>query len=190
MIEVELKARVRDRPTVEAALGAFASLVRGVDKSDSYWKAPGWRSSAARRDFRVRSEGGTSVVTYKEKKVEGGVEVNVEREFGVTDPEAFAGLALRLGCEKWYGKRKRGLLYEAPAAAAKGGKASVEIVEVEGLGCFIEIEVLVEDAAAGAIEAARAEILGILGRAGLAEADLEGRFYSELLAEAGLATPP
>lgn len=187
MIEVELKARVRDPRSVEAAVAAFASRAGEVDKRDSYWRAPGWRSDEVKRDFRVRYEDGTSVVTFKEKREEGGIEVNVEREFGVTDPEAFAELALRLGCERWYEKRKRGSRYEVASACAAGGKATIEIVEVEGLGPFIEIEVLIEEPEPEAVAAARSELLGILARAGLGEADIERRFYSELLAEAGLA---
>jgi predicted adenylyl cyclase CyaB len=191
VIEVELKARVRDARAIEAAVASFASLSGEIDKRDAYWRAPGRRDRAERRDFRVRLEGGTSAVTFKDKRVEDGIEVNVEREFGVSDPAAFADLALRLGCERWYEKRKRGLRYEAPAACARDGKAAIEIVEIEGVGKFIEIEELIEEgpepsATAGAVAAAKSEILGFLARAGCAEADVEPRFYSELLARAGL----
>lgn len=190
MIEVELKARVRDRAAVESAVAAFASRVREVDKADSYWRAPSWRTDAARKDFRVRREDGASVVTFKDKRVEGGIEVNLEREFGVSDPEAFAALALRLGCERSYEKRKRGTMYEAASECASGGVASIEIVEVAGLGAFIEIEELLAEGDAAAVARARGEILALLARAGCGEADIEGRFYSELLARAGLAPSP
>jgi adenylate cyclase, class 2 len=188
MIEVELKARVRDRRAVEASVAAFAARVGEVDKRDAYWRAPGWRAEPARRDFRVRLEGGACVVTFKQKKVEGGIEVNVEREFGVSDPEPFAALAERLGCERWYEKRKRGVAYEAASSCAASGKATIEIVEVVGLGFFIEIEVLLEDPSA--TSRARDELLAILARSGCSESDLEPRFYSELLAMAASGERP
>jgi predicted adenylyl cyclase CyaB len=190
MIEVELKARVSDRAAVESAVAFFASRVREVDKADSYWRSPSWRTDAARKDFRIRREGGASVVTFKDKRVEGGIEVNLERDFEVSDPEAFAALAIRLGCEPRYEKRKRGTLYEAASACASGGAASIEIVEVTGLGVFIEIEELLDEADAAAVARARDEILVFLARAGCGEADIESRFYSELLTEAGLAGRP
>jgi|WetSurMetagenome_2_1015567.scaffolds.fasta_scaffold473872_1 predicted adenylyl cyclase CyaB len=184
MIEVELKARVRDRRAVEAAVGGFASLVGETDKRDSYWKAPSAGAGAAKRDFRLRREGGTSVVTFKQKRVEEGIEVNVEREFVVSDPEAFAALAERIGCLQWYEKRKRGLKYEAASGSAADGKATIEIVEVEGLGGFIEIEVLLAREDPAAVARARGELRSLLARAGCSEADIEPRYYSELLAAA------
>jgi predicted adenylyl cyclase CyaB len=199
MIEVELKARVRDRAAVEAAVRGFASPAEEVDKRDAYWLAPApaaapdgatessGAAASARRDFRVRREGGASVVTFKDKRVELGIEVNVEREFGVSDPAAFDSLALRLGCRRWYEKRKRGLRFEAASAVASGGRATIEVVEIEGLGDFIEIEVLLESAEGEAVAAARSELRALLARAGCAESDIEDRFYSRLLAEAGLA---
>jgi predicted adenylyl cyclase CyaB len=190
MIEVELKARVRDRAAVESAVAAFAARVREVDKADSYWRAPSWRTDAAKKDFRVRQEDGASVVTFKEKRVEGGIEVNLEREFEVSDPDAFGALALRLGCEPSYEKRKRGTMYEAAAKCASSGVASIEIVEVVGLGVFIEIEELLAEADAAAVARARDEILDLLALSGCGEADIESRFYSELLSEAGLAGRP
>jgi|WetSurMetagenome_2_1015567.scaffolds.fasta_scaffold115744_2 predicted adenylyl cyclase CyaB len=190
MIEVELKARVRDRSAVESSVAGFATRVGDVDKVDAYWSAPGWRADLAKRDFRVRQEGGASVVTFKNKRVEGGIEVNVEREFGVSDPEAFAALAERLGCERSFEKRKRGVLYEVASSCAASGKASIEIVEVVGLGVFVEIEELLESAEGGAVAAARSELMGFLARAGCAETDIEARFYSQLLAGAGLASKP
>ncbi len=209
MIEVELKARVRDMAAVESAVASFASLVGEVDKRDAYWRGPeavaaaparesaapapeaaapgavtaepGAAAALPRRDFRLRREAGSSVVTFKDKRVEDGIEVNAEVEFGVDDPESFESLALRLGCSRWYEKRKRGRRYEVPSPAAAGGAATIELVEVEGLGGFVEIEILVEEGDPGAAADARSELRRLLAAAGVPEADIEGRFYSELL---------
>jgi predicted adenylyl cyclase CyaB len=185
VIEVELKARLRDRAAVEAAVGAFASRAEPVDKRDSYWHGPDWRLHRGARGFRIRSEGGSSVVTFKAKRSEGGIEINREREFGVSDAGAFIEFAQRLGCEPFYDKRKRGNKYSVGRGEG-GGSATVEIVEVEGLGPFIEIEVLLEDDDPARIALAQGEIRGLLARSGVSEDDIESRYYSELLMDAGL----
>ena len=183
MIEVELKAHLRDRTATLAAVASFAEAVGGVDKHDAYWHGPDWRSDRGERGFRVRREGDASVVTFKSKRTEGGIEVNHEREFAVSDEAAFAEFALRLGCEAFYGKRKTGVAFTA-------SRATIEIIDVEGLGDFIEVEILLDDEDPEKIVQAKAELLGLLERAGVGESDIEPRFYSELLMEAGLVARP
>ena len=125
----------------------------------------------------------------RRKASEGGIEINREREFEVSDPEAFSEFALRLGCEPFYEKRKRGLAFKAGRGAASG-EATIEIIEVSGLGDFIEIEVLLEDEDPERVAVAQGEIRALLARSGVSEADIEPRFYSEMLMEAGLIPPP
>jgi adenylate cyclase class IV len=206
MIEVELKAHLRDRRAAEASVSAFARLVGSVDKFDSYWHGPDWRRERGTKGFRIRAEDHSTTVTFKNKRVENGLEVNLEREFGVGDPEIFVEFCRRLGCESFYTKRKRGSRYiydsasrsgqasaevPLPRSGAPRGEspptrpATIEIVEVEGLGDFIEIEILLEDEEPEALARAQAEIRGLLERAGVDAAAIESRFYSELLMEAG-----
>lgn len=191
MIEVELKARVRDRASVIAAVSSFARAAGEVDKRDSYWRAPGWRTAGGRSasGFRLRREDGAAIVNFKTKREEGGIEVNRETEFSVSDAGAFESLALRLGCETHYEKRKTGLAFKAGGDGAWPYEATIEVVEVLGLGDFIEIEVLLEAEDPAALAEARGEIRAVLERSGLAEADIEPRFYSDLLAEAGGREP-
>ena len=196
MIEVELKAHVADRAAVEMALASFAVFDGPVDKLDAYWHGPDWRLARGKKGFRVRAEGGRSVVTFKNKRSEGGIEVNREREFEISDAEAFAEFAQRLGCEPFYRKRKRGARYrvdpeaDADLRPACDGmdrrEATIELVEVEGLGDFIEIEVLLPDDDASAVTRARDEIRSLLERAGIPAEAVEPRYYSELLMEAGM----
>jgi adenylate cyclase class 2 len=183
MIEVELKAHLRDRSATLAAVASFAAPDGRVDKRDAYWHGPGWRLDRGERGFRVRREGEASVVTFKSKRTEGGIEVNREREFAVSDEAAFVEFALRLGCEAFYGKRKTG-------AAFKAARATIEIVDVEGLGDFIEVEILLDDEDPEKIAQAKAGLLALLARAGVGEADIEPRFYSELLMESGIVARP
>jgi adenylate cyclase class IV len=199
MIEVELKARLRDRAAVEARVASFAVLEGGVDKLDSYWHGPDWRLHRGTKGFRVRVEAGTTVATFKNKRSEGGIEINREREFSVSDPEAFLEFVLRLGCEPFYKKRKRGNRYRVdPCSGGEGarppssceGSATIEIIEVEGLGDFIEIEVLLLEEEPAAIALAQGEIRGLLARSGVDESAIEPKFYSELLIETGLVPRP
>lgn len=194
MIEVELKAHLRDRGEVEARVATFATLVGPVDKYDAYWHGPDWRLQRGTKGFRLRSEAVAHTVTFKTKRSEGSIEINREREFEVSDPETFIEFCRRLGCEPFYTKRKRGVKYRADLSSegAHGGRstvgpeaATIEIIEVESLGDFIEIEILLPDEDASAVALAQGEIRGLLARAGVSESELEPRFYSELLVAAG-----
>lgn len=181
MIEVELKARIEDKAAVEARVAAFASFLRRVDKRDSYWHGPAWQSQRGTRGFRVRSEGNTFVVTFKTKRIERDFEVNREREFTISDPEIFQEFVLRVGCEPYYTKRKTGAAYEY-------GSMTLEVLEVEGAGAFLEIERLLDSDNPSAVEAARTGVRAALARAGVPESAIETRTYSELILGAGEST--
>jgi predicted adenylyl cyclase CyaB len=189
VIEVELKARVADRAAVEARVASFARPAGDVDKLDAYWHGPEWRLQRGARGFRLRREGGNCVVTFKSKRGEGGIEINREREFEISDPDAFVEFAYRIGCEPFYTKRKRGLKFVAEAEGGIG-PAAIEIVDVQGLGDFIEIEVLLLEEDPMAISLAQGEIRSLLARAGVREEAIESRYYSELLMAAGLVARP
>jgi len=197
MIEVELKARVGDPEAVEAAVASFARFDCAIDKLDAYWHGPDWRLKRGTRGFRMRAEGDTTTVTFKSKRCEGGIEINREREFVVSEPAAFVEFIERLGCEPFYTKRKTGKRYEINVSdsideSAKAGSRPivVELVEVEGLGHFIEIEALLDDEEPAGLALAQGEIRGILSRSGVSASEIEPRYYSELLMEAGKIARP
>jgi adenylate cyclase, class 2 len=193
VIEVELKAHLRDRAAALAKVASFARAAGPVDKLDEYWHAPGRRDESDAQGFRLREEGGETVVTRKIKSREGGVEANRESEFAVPDRRAFVEFIRSLGCEPYYTKRKRGEAFtalvdgEGPGPAAT---AAIELFEVPGLGDFIEIEILVPEGEPEAAVRASQEIRALLSRSGVSESDIEPRFYSELLKEAGLIDGP
>lgn len=186
MIEVELKAHVADPAKVEAALRSFTTFVRAFDKKDAYWHGPEWRAHRGTRGFRVRTDDGEATATFKDKRTEGGIEINREREFVVSDPGAFAEFVERLGCEPFYAKRKRGLRFET--GQGKSRAIALELAELDGLGWFLEIEELVPEGDPAAIALAQGEIRSLLARAGVDESEIEPRFYSELLMDAGLVS--
>ncbi|HOZ72415.1 MAG TPA: class IV adenylate cyclase [Spirochaetales bacterium] len=182
MTEVELKARVRDPSAVEARVASFAAFVRSFDKADEYWHGPDWRFTRGTKGFRLRMDDGKAVVTFKQKRCDGGIEINRETEFEVSDPAAFKALVERVGCEPFYAKRKVGRAYSYDGC-------TIELVNVGGIGDFIEVERLIDGEEPAAVALAQGSVRSILSMAGVPEGEIEGRSYSELIlaAEAGQA---
>ncbi len=196
MIEVELKAWIDDPGAVERTLAARFRFVGGYRKEDVYFRlepAAGQASGAALppgafpgpgggpREFRLRIEKGAAIVTSKEKRIDNGVEVNVEIEFEVSDPAAFEAFALFLGALPFVRKLKVGRLYET-AAGGSGRPIHLELSEVERLGSFLEIEKLLESDEQAGVAAARDEIRGLLASLGISAAKIEPRYYIDMLA--------
>ena len=174
MTEVELKARIDDPAAVERRVASFAACQRAFDKSDEYWHGRGRRDARGTKGFRLRRDDGKAVVTFKRKTYLEGMEVNNETEFEVSDTDAFNAFVERLDCERYYSKRKRGTAYGYDGC-------TVEIVSVDGLGSFIEIECLVDGEDPVLVGEAKAKVRAILAMAGVPENRIEGRGYSELM---------
>lgn len=174
MMEIELKARVRDKAAVAARVAAFARFLRNFDKSDEYWHGPDWRFVRGTKGFRLRKDGEKALVTFKQKRNDGGIEINKETEFQVSDAAGFEALVQRIGCEPFYNKRKTGAAYDYDGC-------TVELVAIEGLGDFIEIERLIEKDEPAEIALAQGSIRAILAMSGVPEGEIEGRSYSELI---------
>jgi adenylate cyclase class 2 len=174
MVEMELKARLRDPEKVRALVGSFATYVREFDKTDAYWHGPQWRFARGTKGFRLRADGDKSIVTFKAKRNEGGIEINHETEFEVSDPAAFKALVERIGCEPFYRKHKSGSAYAFDGF-------TLELVHVEDLGDFIEVEKLLDNDDPETVAVVLGGLKGILARAGVPESDIEGRGYSELI---------
>jgi len=174
MMEIELKARVRDKAAVTARVESFARYMRSFDKSDEYWHGPDWRFVRGTKGFRLRMDGEKAIVTFKQKRNDGGIEINRETEFEVSDAAAFKALVERVGCEPFYRKRKTGKAYDYDGC-------TVELVNIEGLGEFIEIERLIERDDPAEIALAQGSIRAILAMSGVPDGEIEGRSYSELV---------
>ncbi|HCM27464.1 MAG: hypothetical protein A2Z99_05765 [Treponema sp. GWB1_62_6] len=194
-IEIELKAWVEDADAVRRALALFAVKEGEFDKDDAYWLpappagtdagtltgVPGsgmgtGLGSGLGSGVRIRREGAKAVVNYKRKEVRAGIEVNDEREFEVSDAPAFEGLLGRLGLALDIRKRKRG-------EAWRDGEVLIELADIEGLGLFVEIEILAGSDAAAVVQAVRTRLLTVLDRIGVARERIESRYYTEMLRE-------
>lgn len=177
-LEIELKAWVRQPDSMEARLAARGFVrERSYRKSDRYFRAPqGF-------DVRLRDDDGQTLLTFKDKRLERGMEINQEHECTVSDAATLAELLGRLGCRDLVRKDKSG-------SAWRRGSLLCEFSLVAGLGHFLEIERVVE--AADAIPPAERERLGAQAdaeiRACLAELDIpesavEATSFTKLLLE-------
>ena len=87
-------------------------------------------------------------------------------------------LVERVGCEPFYSKRKTGKAYSYDGC-------TIELVNVGGLGDFIEIERLVDGEEPAAVALAQGSVRSILSMAGVPDGEIEGRSYSELILARG-----
>ncbi len=169
-IEVELKAWVEQVDTLRDKILKIAEPHGPFDKRDTYFSLPGQDASL----FRIRREKEKNTVTYKEKELLDGIEVNQEHEFTVDDAEAFTDFSRYLGYGLFIEKHKQGTLY-------RWENVGIELSRVEGLGWFVEIEVLV--ARHEEVPKAREKLRHVLKELGITEEKIEPRYYNEMLKE-------
>ena len=170
-VEVEIKAWVRNRDEVLAGLKDRYTFIRSFSKSDTYYRTP---PGATADHIRIRREGTAIYLTFKEKSLSDFVEVNKEWEFELSDRSAAEALLLQLGCSPDYRKQKQGQAFSK-------GEITIELSDIQGLGCFLELEYLAQDRSLQTIEEARGHLLAILRDLEISESAIEPRFYLELL---------
>jgi adenylate cyclase class 2 len=183
--EIELKAWADDPDGLRARLFSFVGLGTSFEKADAYWFFTGSDRSIPlsgvriRRETRIDPAGRVSHalwVTYKVKEIREGMEINDEREFSVSDDAAFEELLRRLGLEKGIEKNKKGWAW-----AWEG--ITTELTEVEGLGWFVELEIITDDNSNEAVSAARLRLFELLHKIGVKKDRIEPRYYTEMLRE-------
>jgi len=182
--EIEMKAWVREPEAVRARLEELTLPGRYYDKTDRYFsKQLPDGSAAVSTLFRLRNDGEHSIVTYKDRTVVDGTERNRESEFSVDDADAFVFFAEALGFHLQISKRKRGRQYHYTCIECPFD-ILVEFSLVEGLGEFVELEVLLPDTSTtGIVNTATEEIRKLLNRIGIESTDIETRRYTQMLQE-------
>lgn len=167
--ETEMKAWIDDWTPVERYLRETCTFERSFRKEDRYYETNG-------STFRLRVDGSKAYVTYKDKTVSSGTEFNMEREFGVDDADAFVDLAEHIGCDEVFAKVKNGLHFAH-------GDLTVELVHVEGLGDFLEVEFVHTDDDSERHTDAAHRIRAFLRDAGVDPTRIEPEPYMKLLRE-------
>jgi len=187
-VEVELKAHIDDVEQMKGRLSAVGSYCRSYLKSDTYWLSrrahiPGLR---VRREQGINAEGAaykSAVVTLKAKTVSGGIEVNDEKEFTVSDAALFEELLGSLGMAKMMCKEKTGWAWNVRPSAGQGRQPPVlaELSLVRGLGWFAELEIVC-DGSGQEVEESRKRLLALLAELEIPAEKIESRPYTEMLA--------
>lgn len=176
MREAEIKARAADPEAVRAVFSSRLGDGRPVHKLDHYFRRPGESIQA----LRIREHGGALELTAKRTHSGPGGENNEEYEFRALPDQLEAALAFFriLGYEDFFIKKKDG--YEW-----MDGDAHIELLSVNSLGWFLEIEVLLPFEAGDAdVAAAHGRITALMEEAGLSSDDFEPRSYREMILEA------
>jgi len=203
--EIELKAHVHNSEELRLLLLEKAEYLYGFEKKDKYWfaeesalqggsaflrcddvKCPGaglspsgLRIRCEKRSYPDGKEESLTLATYKKKELKDGIEVNDEREFTVNPASEFEEFLKRLGLKPERSKEKRGWAF------SKNGIIT-ELVEVKGLGWFVELEIIV-NAMNGelmneeAFAQGKKSLMDLLFDLGVTKEAIESRFYSEML---------
>lgn len=167
-MEVEVKFRVNFEDARRKIESLGATFLREELQEDVYFSLP------LPKLLRVRKLGnlGEVFLTYKEIKDPGKNEEFDEIEVGVSDFDKTVEIFRRLGFEEDIVVRKKRLVYRL-------GEVTFELNDVEGLGGFLDIEVISED-----VDDAKRKIWEVAKKLGLSGEDVEPRLYQELLREA------
>jgi len=194
MVEIELKARLDDYAPVKERLSAAGDYCRSYKKSDAYWlpaQSAGGMSIPP-SGVRVRRESGIDadgaaheavLVTYKTKEISGGVEVNHECEFTVSDAGLFEELLDRLGLSRAIRKEKEGWAWTIPPRSAGQSPILAELSLVAGLGWFLEIEILAADDGEQTVKESRGRLFALLEKLEIPVEWIESRPYTAMLRE-------
>ncbi len=185
-MEVELKAHVSDPALLQQRIEALTGISSAVYelKEDVYFSYP---DEDALFRMRLEQSGpsfedmqGLVVFTYKDKTLKDGIEVNEEREFSSPSDQGPSAkqFFLSLGYEVYITKTKRGYLYTYPASPTLP-LLTIELVDVVGLGWFIEMEFVLEDTSR--VGQAKACLLDVLKQVGIDHAMIEDEYYMHLL---------
>jgi adenylate cyclase class 2 len=140
MLEFELKVRTSSLdPVRQQLIGHNARFCGRIHEHDIYYNAPHRDFGVTDEAIRVRYTNDHALVTYKGAKIKtSGLKAREELNIVVDSGAVFEQMLERLGftrtaeVNKW---RENYRLFDA----------AITLDEVEGLGTFVEIEVLAED---------------------------------------------
>lgn len=174
MKEIELKAYLQDRENVFAKLQKSYKFVDNIINLDIYYKRSGDINEKVRLRCRKNKDGESFLATSKNKTFINGVEVNDEIEFELSCGENFTAMMKMLGLVESYRKVKEVVLFS-------DGDFNYELVHINRLGDFIEIEKIADDNCD--VEKIVEDLKKALFNLGIGDSDIEIKTYKELLVE-------
>lgn len=176
MVEIEQKFRVGETTRLRQALTEMkATPGRRATQRDTYFNHPSRDFATTDEALRLRANDGEAVLTYKGPREPGAVKIRRELELPVTSPDQWNELLELLGFRPVAEVAKERESWHLPR-----DMMHVEVCcdSVEGLGEFVEIEVLAEPVD---IAEARGLVLELAEAFGLTAP--EPRSYLELVLE-------
>jgi len=176
--EVELKFPVPDLPAFSRKLVDQAIPISAAQEEiDLYFAHPSRDFAATDEALRLRRKGDVNCITYKGPKIDATTKTRREIELPLgPGPESLASWTALLGA---VGFRPVGEVRKSRRKAAiawQGRQPEASLDTVDGVGTFVEFELVVAE---GEIAAAKACILSLAQSLGLTEG--ERRSYLELL---------
>ena len=173
-VNVELKARDGDPDRTAARCRALGAEDRGVlAQTDTYFMA-----RHGRLKLRSQAEDGSELIAYRRPDGDGARESAYVRApvpgsvSGPVSGSVAEALDAALGTTVAVIKRRRLFVWEG---------VRIHLDEVEGLGCFIELEAVLPDA--GDLDAARAKVARLRAELGIEDDALVSVGYADLLLE-------
>lgn len=176
-LEIEQKFRVDSHDGVRSKLQALGATAAGiVEQADQYYAHPSRDFRQTGEALRVRRWGGHAVVTYKGPKLDTQVKTRPEIELPLAcAPLEFSELLTALGfvpVAEVTKRRERFTLQQDSVAI------EVALDEAPGIGSFVEVEAIADQAG---MNPAREAVVRLAGRLGLS--DPEPRSYLRMLLE-------
>jgi adenylate cyclase, class 2 len=186
--EIELKVHIDDYAAVKERLSAVGVFCRSYKKFDTYWlpsqsDTPGVR---VRRESGVDADGAAHesvLATYKKKTISGGIEVNHECEFTVSDADLFEEMLNCLGLCNAVRKEKEGWAWTVRSQNERQAPILAELSMVARLGWFLEIEIMTADNSEPTVEESRERLFALLEKLEISTDKIETRPYTTMLAD-------
>ncbi len=187
-MEFEIKAWADDWETVKNHIDHFAQFSGFYEKSDSYWIVPAEMNPffpELKSGIRIREESFTNAdgkkhritrVCFKKKEILTNMEVNVEKEFDISNVSTFEELLSNFSLVKGLSKQKKGWSWNY-------NDITVELSEIKGLGWFCELEIIAEQNDEEFIALSKKRLFEVLKKTGIDASKIETRYYMEMLGE-------
>jgi adenylate cyclase class 2 len=139
MIEIEVKASVKDPKQLERSLIGFGATPIGIEtQSDTYYNAPYRDFGKTDEALRIRVEDGKSILTYKGPKMDKVSKTRKEVQTEIKDLDGMGNILSSLGFVPVATVSKKRKNFRI-------GDFFISLDEVRDLGNFIEVEIDVKD---------------------------------------------
>ena len=164
LFEVELKFHLAENSGLHRDLDRLGAVVgNSVIQTDRYFNHPARDFRATNEAFRIRSNGESNCMTYKGPVLDHAIKMRRELEIGFAAGQDSADQMLEMVALLGFRHIANVHKIRTPLTLNRMGRAfELAIDEVPGIGKFLEIELVVEDAEREAAKNAILELASLL----------------------------